>query len=729
MNLAVATHLQWQQGASGAEAQFFAEGMHCGNCAQSLRRGIGALPGVEHVDVNLATARVSVAWDPARQTLDAVLDTVTGLGFKPVPLVGEAAVAERTREQRSALKRIGLAGLATMQMSMYTVGLYAGAFTGIEPMLERLLKLASMLLAVPVLFYSGAPFLKGAYRDLKRRTLGMDVPVALALLLAFGASVFNTLRNSGQLYFDSVAMFIFFLLLGRYIEMRVRRGSLDASEALARSLPAHVTRRLSSGAIERIELERVGAGDELLIAQGAIIPTDAELISENALIDEALTTGESLPVAHRGGDALMGGALNVGGPISVRASGDARSSTLSSMIGLMERAHYERPSLALAADRAAAGFVGAILLLSVAVALLWLWLDPSRAFGAVLAVLVVTCPCALSLATPVAVAAATARLARRGILITRANALEHLAQIDTIVLDKTGTLTSGHIELGPVRLHGAGPVERCTAIAAALEAHSNHPLAAAFRTHAAVGVQAREVREFAAQGLEGCIGSERWRIGRAAFVAELARRPWAEPAAGESPDEFLWLGSEDGPAASFELIDPLRAQAPAALRALREAGLSVVLASGDRLQAVERVAAELHIPEASGRLDPAGKISLVRNLQAAGHRVLMVGDGINDAPVLGAADVSCAMGQGAAIAHSAADMLLLNDSLQLLGEAVLTARANARLVRANLAWALGYNVCAVPLAAMGWVPPWAAAIGMSCSSLFVVWRAGRFARS
>jgi Cu2+-exporting ATPase len=242
-------------------------------------------------------------------------------------------------------------------------------------------------------------------------------------------------------------------------------------------------------------------------------------------------------------------------------------------------------------------------------------------------------------------------------------------------------------------------------------------------------VQAREVREFAAQGLEGCIGSERWRIGRAAFVAELARRPWAEPAAGESPDEFLWLGSEDGPAASFELIDPLRAQAPAALRALREAGLSVVLASGDRLQAVERVAAELHIPEASGRLDPAGKISLVRNLQAAGHRVLMVGDGINDAPVLGAADVSCAMGQGAAIAHSAADMLLLNDSLQLLGEAVLTARANARLVRANLAWALGYNVCAVPLAAMGWVPPWAAAIGMSCSSLFVVWRAGRFARS
>jgi Cu2+-exporting ATPase len=729
MNVAVATHLQWQQGAAGAEAQFFAEGMHCSNCAQSLRRGIGALPGIQHVDVNLATGRVSVAWDPARLVLDTVLETVTHLGFKPVPLSGEAAVAERQREQRTALKRIGLAGLATMQMSMYTVGLYAGAFTGIDPMLERLLKLASMLLAVPVLFYSGAPFLQGAFRDLKRRSLGMDVPVAVALILAFAASVFNTLRNSGQLYFDSVAMFIFFLLLGRYIEMRVRRGSLDASEALARSLPTHVTRRLANGATERIGLERVGAGDELLIAQGAIIPTDAALISESALVDEALTTGESLPVAHRSGDALMGGALNVGGAISVRARSDARSSTLSSMIGLMERAQSERPHLALAADRAAAGFVGAILALSVAVALLWLWIDPSRAFSAVLAVLVVTCPCALSLATPAAVAAATARLARRGILITRANTLEHLAQVDTIVLDKTGTLTEGHVELGPVQLHGARSAPQCLAIAAALEAHSSHPLAAAFRAHAAAGVRAREVHEVAGQGLEGWIGSECWRIGRAAFVAEVSQHPWAKREVYHSLDEFLWLGSADGPSASFELTDPLRPQAAGALSALRAAGLSVVIASGDRLSAVQRVASELHIAEAHGRLDPAGKISLVRKLQGAGHRVLMVGDGINDAPVLGAADVSCAMGHGAAVAHAAADMLLLNDSLQLIGEAVLTARANARLVRANLAWALGYNLCAVPLAAMGWVPPWVAAIGMSCSSLFVVWRAQRFARS
>ncbi|MGA3159027.1 MAG: HAD-IC family P-type ATPase, partial [Steroidobacteraceae bacterium] len=438
MTLAAANHLQWQQGASDAEAQFFAEGMHCSNCVQSLRRGISALPGVERVEINLATARVSVAWDPGRLALDTVLDTVTQLGFKPVPLNGEAAMAERTREQRTALKRIGLAGLATMQMSMYTVGLYAGAFTGIEPTLKRLLELASMLLAVPVLFYSGAPFLQGALRDLKRHSLGMDVPVAAALLLAFSASVFNTLRNAGQLYFDSVAMFIFFLLLGRYIEMRVRRGSLDASEALARSLPTQVTRRRADGAMEAVALEQIATGDELLIAQGAIIATDAQLLSETALVDETLTTGESLPVRHHSGDALMGGALNVGDAISVRALNDARSSTLSVLMGLMERAQSERPRQALAADRAAAWFVGAILALSVVVAALWLWLDPSRAFGTVLAVLVVTCPCALSLATPVAVAAATARLSRRGILITRANTLEHLAQVDTIVLDKTG---------------------------------------------------------------------------------------------------------------------------------------------------------------------------------------------------------------------------------------------------------------------------------------------------
>jgi Cu2+-exporting ATPase len=716
-------HLTWVDAASGAaETQFFAEGMRCANCARSIRKTVGALPGVQHVDVNLATSRVSVGWTPGAQTLDRVLDSVAALGFRPVPMLGDAAAAARRAERRSALKRIGLAGLGTMQISMYTVGLYAGAFSGIDAGLARLLKVTSMWITVPVLLYSGAPFLRGAWNDLRRRSLGMDVPVAAALVLAFAASAYNTLRDQGQVYFDSVTMFIFFLLIGRYVEAGMRRGSLDATEALARSLPASATRVKADGGSERVALMDIRRGDELLIATGAVIPVDGELREGTALVDESLVSGESAAVNHAAGDALLGGAVNLGAPLTLRASGDARSSTLASMIALMERAQSERPRVALAADRAAAWFVGSILALSLLVAGLWLWFDPSRAFEATLAVLVVTCPCALSLATPAAIAAATARLARQGVLVTRANALEQLARVDTVVLDKTGTLTTSQPRLGAVHACTALPAARCTAIAAALERHSAHPLAAAFASVDVTGLRPEGVQEISGSGVEGRIDGETYRLGRHDF---------AGAGGSEAPlgaEELVWLGAGGHLLASFEIHDSLRADAADTVRALQAAGLELRIASGDRPGVVARIAAELGINAPRGRQAPADKIELVRGLQARGRRVLMLGDGINDGPVLAAADVSCAMGQGAAVAHAAADMLLLGDSLGGIARAVTTARGSARLIRGNLRWALGYNLCAVPIAALGWVPPWVAAIGMSMSSLYVVWRAQRFSR-
>jgi Cu2+-exporting ATPase len=725
-----AAHLHWR-GASGLEqVEFFAEGMHCANCARSIRTRVGALPGVQRVEVNLTTARVSVAWDPGRARLGTVLDTVEGLGFHAVPLNGAAGSAAQRAERRRMQKRIGLAGLAAMQMSMYTVGLYAGAWSGIDPWIEQLLRVTAMLIAVPVLFYSGAPFLAGAWHDLRRRSLGMDVPVAAALLLAFIASVVNTWRNSGQVYFDSVAMFIFFLLVGRYVEMNVRRSSLNAGEALVRSLPATVTRLRGDGQSERVPLQQIGAGDLLIVPLGAVIPVDCTLESGATLIDESLITGEAVPVARETGARLPGGAINLGAACTVRASADARHSTLASMAALIERSQAERPPQAQAADRVAAHFVFWIVVLAAATGAFWYWLDPARAFGATLAVLVVTCPCALSLATPAALAAAATRLARRGVLITRADALERLAAVDTVVLDKTGTLTNARVQLGEVRCVGAMERSEVLTLAASLEQRSAHPLASAFISATTGREAVSELREHQGRGLEGVVNGVTWRIGKATYVAELRSGSGAHARVmDDDADEYIWLGSAAGYAAAFTLTDTLRPDAAAAIAALRALGLTVRIASGDRRATVARVAAELGIDAAEGRMDPQAKLALIRDLQAQGRRVLMVGDGINDGPVLASAHASCAMGGGAALAHAAADLLLMNESLLAVAAAVQTAREATQLVRANLRWALGYNLCAVPLAAAGLVSPWLAALGMSASSLYVVERARRFARA
>jgi Cu2+-exporting ATPase len=402
MASAAAAHLRWQQDGDHARTLFFAEGMRCANCANAIRRRVGELPGVERIDVNLATSRVSLAWQPSKLDLGTALAAIEKLGFRPVPLSGEHTAQSRDRERRLGLKRIGVAGLVSMQMSMYTVGLYAGAFSGIDADMEALLRVTSMLLALPVLLYSGAPFLRGAWMDIRRRSLGMDTPVALAPVLAFVASAWNTFTKSGEVYYDSIGMFVFLLLLGRYIEQKLRRGSLDASEALARSLPTHVSRVGPDGGSTRVPIADVVSGDRMLIAHGAVVPVDATLDSGAATLDEALITGESVPVSHRPGEVLLGGSVNLGAPIHVTARSRAQDSTLANMSALIERAQAERPPMAMLAERAAVSFVTWILLLAAVVCALWLYFDPSRAFAAVLSVLVVTCPCALSLATPAA---------------------------------------------------------------------------------------------------------------------------------------------------------------------------------------------------------------------------------------------------------------------------------------------------------------------------------------
>ena len=720
-----AAHVRWSDGGV-SHAVFAIEGMRCSACSNAISRALGKLPGVERVCVNVATGRASVDWDPQQVTLARILDVVTATGFKPTPLAGETAASGQRAERRSALKRIGLAGLGMMQAMMFVYCIYAVGAHGIDPVIAQYLKLAGLLITTPVLVYSGAPFFAGALRDLRRGTLGMDVPVALALALGYTASAINTLRGVGEIYFDSVTMFIFFLSAGRFVEMTVRQRSLSATEALAHSLPATVIRIAADGSNERIAPQRVRAGEHLWIPRGAVIPVDALPADGPALVDESLLTGESTPVEKRSDQLLLGGSINLGHPLRVIAKGRVAQSMLANIVGLLERTQAQRPAVARAADRMASWFVLSIVTLAVAVAVFWLWVEPARALPAALAVLVVTCPCALSLATPAAIAAATARLARSGLLVTRADALERLADVDVVMIDKTGTLTRGTPELA---FQDCGPGqtrEDLLQIAAALEAASEHPIALAFRPHLTRERVAGNLQEFAGRGVEGVIEGKRWRLGSPRFVAELTTSP---PARALSPtgDPAIVLGNSDSVMATFALIDALRPDALHAVDEFRGMGLQVAIASGDQDQVVQSVAGQLGIQDATGRLSPRQKLIQLQQRQRAGARVLMIGDGINDGPVLAAASVSCAMAQGSAVAQAAADLLLLNESLTTLTESVRTARRMRTVIRQNLGWALAYNLAAVPLAALGWIPPWVAAIGMSVSSLLVVLNAARLA--
>jgi Cu2+-exporting ATPase len=728
-----ALHARWSLDEGAHEHVVFAvEGMHCAGCARSIEKAVRALPDVQEVSVNVATARVSVGWlGRGATTLAQILGAVTHAGFSPVPLAGNAAAGEYRREHRQALKRVGLASIGMMQAMMYLGALYGSS--DIDASMAQLMRLAGMVIVTPVLFYSGAPFFRGAWRDLTNRRLGMDVPVALALALAFIPSVLNTFRASGEVYFDSVGMFVFFLSAGRFVEMSVRHRGLTVAEALARSLPAQVTLIEADGSRRKVSASEIARGDRFVVAKGGVIAVDGRLPGDAApdavaRVDESLVTGESAAVERRAGENIRGGSVNLGDPLTLVATAPAASSTLANMVALLERAQRDRPRIAHAADRMASWFVFVILVLAAVTALLWWRHDPAQAFPAVLAVLVVSCPCALSLATPAALAAATTRLARSGVLLTRPDAIERLARTDLVVFDKTGTLTGAASGITQVTLLADGTREEVLAIAAALERHSGHPIAAAFQAHARADVKASGVREIAGEGMEGTVLGRCWRLGRRGFAQPASAGNVLPLSRGSSGKRStIYLGNEGALVAAIEVGMPVRAEASEAVARLRALGLGVRIASGDQAGATADAATALGIRDARSRLSPHDKLWLVRNWRDGGHRVCMVGDGINDGPVLAAADVSCAMGRGSAIAQSAADVLLVNEDLRLVPRSIEVARNAMRVVRQNLGWSLAYNLTAVPLAALGLVSPWIAALGMSLSSLGVVLNARRLA--
>lgn len=701
------------------EAALILEGIVCAACVWLNERHVGALPGVKEFRVNYSTHRARVVWDDAHVHLSDILKAIASIGYIAHPFDPGRQEQLQKKERSAALRRLAVAGLGAMQVMMLAIAMYAGDYSGMEQDLRGFMRWVSLVIATPVLLYAARPFFASAWRDLKRRQLGMDVPVSLALGAAFAASVWATVAGAGEVYFDSVTMFTFFLLTGRFLEMAARHRAGQAAEELVRLLPATAT-RLVDGISEVVPAADLRPGDRVLVRPGETVPADGSVAEGSSSVDESLLTGESMPRLRNRGDTVVGGTVNIDSPLQVTVEQVGEDTVLSSIVRLLDRAQTEKPRIALLADRLAGWFVLGLLILAAAVYGWWAVHRPQDAFWIMLSVLVVTCPCALSLATPAAVTAATGRLTRLGLLTTRGHALETLARASHIVFDKTGTLTYGRPRLVDVRPAVGATRERCLEIAAALEAGSEHPLAKALLDSAAAAPLAQTLSTTPGKGVEGVVDGHRYRIGKPEFVAELG----SSTALGHWPasDNVTWvaLGDSSRILAWFGFADRLRPEAQETMGELRALGLQLVLLSGDAPAVAQRVAQELGIAAAHGGLLPQDKLNYVRELQAHGAVVAMVGDGVNDAPVLAGAQVSLAMGSGTQLAHASADMVLLSEHLGQLAEGVRTARRTLTVIRQNLAWALLYNVIAVPLAAAGWVAPWMAALGMSLSSLVVV---------
>jgi Cu2+-exporting ATPase len=707
--------------ADGASANLLLEGLRCSACGWLIERRLERLSGVNSISVNPATGRAHLEWRAGERSLSSMLRTIHELGYRP-HLLGAADTLEvAVRERRQALKRLALAGLGMMQVMMFAVALYAGAFEGMDPVLRQFLRLVSMLVATPVLVYSGRPFLEGAWRSVRSGQLGMDVPVALALVLAWSASSFNVLTGRGEVYFDSVTTFIFLLSLGRFAEMAARHRAGSTSDALLRLQPATAI-RLSGDTTERIPVADLAVGDVVLVAVGETFPADGSLVSGSTTVNESMLTGESHALQRDAGQAILGGSVNLSRPARVKIDAVGHETVIASIVRLLERAQTERPAIARLADRWASWFVGGVLLAAVAVACAWMLVDPSRAFGTTLAVLVVTCPCALSLATPTAITAATSSLARRGLLITRAETIETLAHTSRIVLDKTGTLTVGEPLVSRCTALGSLESRRCLQIAAGLERSSTHPIARAFRRVVDPLPAPAEAGGEAGEGIEGSFDGVRYRLGRRDFVAAIA-------GTAGGADAGIYLGRDGEWLAEIEISDALRPGAQGAVERIARRGIAIEIASGDHPAAVARIAAQAGIADYRARLRPEDKMALVKTREAGGETVLMVGDGINDAPVLAAASVSIAMGAGTSLAQTSAGAVLMTPDLDIIPTAIETARRTVGVIRQNLGWAVAYNIVALPLAALGYIPPWAAAVGMSASSLLVVANAMRLRRT
>ena len=721
------------------QGTFSIEGIRCGACVWLIEKHLTQLAGVQAINLNLSTEKLHVVWDGEQCKPSDIVKSVRELGYAAYPFDPLRHGELLRKNAKTLFRQLFIAGLSMMQVMMYAVPVYLADADTMDKDMEGLMRWASLLLTLPAVLYSAQPFFKSAWSNIKLRALGMDVPVALGIAAAFIGSVFSTVTGQGDVYFDSITMFIFLLLCSRYLELIARRRAASTLENMQHTLPSSawlLQDYPESREPHCVPAAQLRVGHVILIKPGEAIPADGVIVEGNTSVDLSLLTGESQPQKKMLGESLPGGAVNVSQAILLLVEKLAKDSTLHALIRLIEQAGSGKPKIAQWADRVAAWFVSALLLFACAVLIFWGWVDPVRAWPIAIAVLVVSCPCALSLATPSALAAATDALLRQGVLIMQPHVLETLHRATHIVFDKTGTLTEGQPKLEDIRLMGDKNRAEVLQLAAALEEGSAHPVAsmliqAAKQSQEAPSLLKLEaVESYAGQGLACKVDGVLHRIGNAKFVAEIAGDllPTVEVIDQFSADHAcVYLGNASGWLARFTFNDALRSDAQAVIHYFQAHHKTVILLSGDAESVVKKTARQLGIAIARGGVLPAEKLAYVKNLQAQGGIVTMVGDGINDAAVLHAADVSFAMGSGAALAQSHADAVLMTVRLSALRDAAETAAQTMRVIRQNLSWATLYNLVAIPAAAWGLLSPWMAGVGMSISSALVVGNALRLA--
>jgi Cu2+-exporting ATPase len=727
---------QFGDSVENGEAIFSIEGIRCAACVWLIERRLGRLPGVRSADMNVGTGRLAVRWSRADCKPSDILRALREIGYAAYPYDATKHGEQLERARKRLFRRLFIAGLSMMQVMMYAVPVYMAKDGTMDADMTKLMRWAGLLLTLPAMAYSAQPFFVGTWLNLKNRMLGMDVPVTLGIVAAFVGSVAATLRGIGDVYFDSITMFIFLLLCSRYLELGARRKAASALDNLHHALPASAARMAGYPDIRDTELvaaARLAGGDVILVKPGEAFAADGVILEGDTAVDLSLLTGESRAQRKMVGASVPGGSVNVSQPVVLRVTNTAGESTLSVLMSLIERAGQGKPQIALWADRVAAWFVAVLLVFAVAVFVAWHFIDPARAWPIAIAVLVVSCPCALSLATPTVLAAATDRLLRQGVLIVRPHVLETLHRSTHVIFDKTGTLTEGKPVLRHIETLGDAPAALCLRVAAALAANSSHPLsealvAALTRENSSSGgnLRCHEIEHVVGRGLEGVVDGIRYRLGSAAFVEELSGCRASIPASSDLVSIYLGIGGAC--LARFDMADGLREDARRVVEYFQAKGKTVVLLSGDQQAVTQHIADQLGIAAALGQTLPEQKLAYVQNLQREGAVVAMVGDGINDAAVLSAANVSFAMGGGTALAQMHADSVLLSGQLSSLTILDETASKTIAVIRQNLIWATLYNLIAIPAAALGWLNPWMSGVGMSLSSVVVVVNALRLQR-
>lgn len=693
------------------------EGISCAACGWIIEKQLLKLSGIQRVAVNVSARRATIAWQESQIKLSQIIGQLEKIGYHSLPFQPDQHEASFQKENHNFLKRIGLAGLMSMQVMMLAIGLYFGIFGSIDESTKHYLHWVSLVLSTPVVFYSGFEFYRSAFNALKVRSINMDFSVTLAVLGTYLASVWATVTKSGEIYFESVCMFIFLLLISRYIEHRARYKASQISANMLKYIPLTAT-LLENGKPQTVLAKHLVAEQIILIKPGETLPVDGEILDGDSHIDESMLTGESERIHKHIGDGVYGGTINTEGTLKIKVTSEFKNALVNQILRLQELALATKPKAAIYADKASRYFILIVLFITAVSYLVWLNLDPSRAFWIAIAILVATCPCALSLATPSALTSAMAKLNEYGLLLKRADVLDQVPEIDTIVFDKTGTLTQGEYSIAEMKLFNQFSKQQALSFAASLEAYSEHPIAKAFESDTKFAMQ--NVVSESGLGVRGFLASDELRIGKVTFLT-----PSSE--VDELIDSSaIYLQQNDQLVASFVLNDTIRADASSLVAAHQDK--DVVMLSGDAKENAVRVAKQVGIENIHFRQTPQQKLAFVQQKQSEGKNVMVVGDGINDAPVMAAANVSVAVGNAADMSKRSADIILLNQKIGHIQHVFTMATKVRRKVKQNMAWALGYNLLILPLAIAGYLTPWMAVIGMSLSSIIVVVNSVRLLR-